>query len=526
MSSNSMKELIKQEYKKCAASEDYFLNKYCSIQHPQKGKIPFQLYQYQRNAIKDFHDHDYNIILKGRQIGISTVIAGHCLHKMIFKRDMTILLIATQKDKAKNLITKIKFMNDNLPAWLRGKYVENNKMSIKFTTGSQSTAVASNEKAVRSESLSLLIFDECAFIEDPEPLWTAAQATLATGGTAILVSTPNGVGNFFHQTWQKAISGENGFHPIFLDWKVHPERDQAWRDRQTELLGELQAHQEHDASFIFSGNTVVGADILDYYKTTHVRDPIDKQAIDGNLWIWEHTVPGKSYIACADVARGDGDDYSTIHVIDTEASIQVAEYKGKMSTKDFGNLMVDVATTYNNALLIPDNSSIGWSAIQQVIDRKYENLFYMSKDLQYVDNSKMMNDGRGKNMVAGFTISSRTRPLIIAKLEEYMRDKSIVIRSSRTMAEFDTFIWKNGRAEALQRYNDDLVMALGIGLWVRDTALRLRLQGIEMIRTSLLNTSYISSPMMKRSTSHSAPDPYVINVTGDIQEDVRWLLDN
>jgi hypothetical protein len=367
--------------------------------------------------------------------------------------------------------------------------------------------------------------DEAAFIDDADIIWTAASSTLSTGGNAILLSTPNGVGNFFHKTWQGASEGTNGFNPILLDWKVHPERDQAWRDRQTEILGEMQSSQEHDASFIFSGNTVISPDILEFYKKTHMTDPIAKQGFDNNLWIWEYPLSNKTYVLCGDVARGDGDDFSAFHIIDVESSAQVAEYKGKIPTKEFGNLMVATATMYNDALVIPDNSSIGWSSIQQVIDRGYKNLFYMSADLQYVDvehqitNRSIISE---RNMKPGFTISMRTRPLIIAKLEEYMRENAILLRSQRTLTEFDTFIWKNGRAEALGGYNDDLILALGIGLWVRDTALRLRQQGIELTRLSLDKTTFSAMPFTR--TTGISENPYEMSIGENQKEDLRWLI--
>jgi len=75
------------------------------------------------------------------------------------------------------------------------------------------------------------------------------------------------------------------------------------------------------------------------------------------------------------------------------------------------------------------------------------------------------------NSVPGFTTSSKTRPLIVAKLEEFIRNKLINIYSSRVVNEFKTFIWHNNRAQAMRSYHDDLVMALAIGCWVRDTAL-------------------------------------------------------
>jgi len=373
--SQNLKEIVKLEYKKCAINPQYFLSRYCYIQHPIRGRVLFDLYPYQGDSMKHFEEHKYNIVLKGRQLGFSTLVAGYALWLMLFHSDKNILVIATKQDTAKNLVTKVRFMHSNLPVWLRGTCIEDNKLSMRFANGSQIKAIASSKDAGRSEALSLLILDECAFIDDADIIWTAASSTLSTGGNAILISTPNGVGNFFHKTWQGATEGTNSFNPILLDWRVHPERDQAWRDRQTEILGEMQAAQEHDASFIFSGKTVVNPEIIEFYKNTHVQEPLSKQGFDGNTWIWEYPDPTKTYIAAADVARGDGEDYSTVHIIDAERSVQVAEYKGKIPPKEFGNLMVSLATEYNDALLIPDNSSIGWAAIQQVIDRGYRNLF-------------------------------------------------------------------------------------------------------------------------------------------------------
>jgi hypothetical protein len=521
-----LKDIIKLEYKKCAVNPAYFLTRYCYIQHPVKGKILFNLYKYQETSISDFENHTYNIVLKGRQLGFSTLVAGYSLWLMLFHSDKNILVIATQKDTAKNLVTKVKYMHDNLPVWLRQQNLpEDNKLSIRFANGSQIKAIASKKDAGRSEALSLLIIDECAFIDKVEDIWTASSATLSTGGKAILISTPNGVGNFFHKMWLAAEAKENTFNTILLDWRVHPDRNQEWRDRQTEILGELEASQEHDASFIFSGNTVISPETIEFYKKTYVKDPVAKQGFDSNLWIWEYPAPNKTYIAAADVSRGDGEDYSAIHIIDAETSTQVAEYKGKLPTKEFGNLMVSVATYYNDALLIPDNSSVGWSAIQQVIDRGYKNLFYMSADLHYVDverqilNRSIISE---RNLKPGFTISMRTRPLIIDKIREYMRENAVTIQSTRTMAEFETFIWKNGRPEALDKYNDDLIISLGIGLWVRDTALKLRQQGIELTKASLTHTGYSGVPFVK--VGGVKENPYEMYVGGEQKEDLRWLI--
>ena len=155
---------------------------------------------------------------------------------MLFKEDFNILVIATKQDVAKNLVTKVRVMHDNLPSWLRGKTVEDNKLSLRFANGSQIKATSATADAGRSEALSLLVVDEAAFIEHIDSIWTAAQQTLATGGDCIALSTPNGVGNFFHKTWAAAEAGESNFNFIRLPWQLHPERDQSWRDEQDKLL--------------------------------------------------------------------------------------------------------------------------------------------------------------------------------------------------------------------------------------------------------------------------------------------------
>ena len=117
----------------------------------------------------------------------------------------------------------------------KSEIVSNNKQEIIFSHGSQIKAIASNESAGRSEALSLLIFDEAAFIDKIDDIWTSAQQTLATGGDCIALSTPNGVGNWFHKMWVDAESGGE-FNTIKLHWTVHPDRDQAWRDKQTSSM--------------------------------------------------------------------------------------------------------------------------------------------------------------------------------------------------------------------------------------------------------------------------------------------------
>ena len=483
-----LKEAIKSEYVKCAKDPVYFMKKYCVIQHPMKGKIPFDLYDFQEKTVNEFQRERFNIILKARQLGISTITAGYSLWLMTFHQDKNVLVIATKQEVAKNLVTKIRVMHANLPSWLKQKCVEDNKLNLRYMNGSQVKAVSSGPEAARSEALSLLILDEAAFIDKIDDIWTASQQTLTTGGSCIALSTPNGVGNWFHKTWVEAEEGRGLFNDIKLHWTVHPDRNDDWRVEQDSLLGVQNAAQECDCDFITSGTSVIDARILEECNKSMVEDPVEKRGADSNLWIWKQPDYTRTYVVTADVGRGDSKDFSAFHIIDVESVEQVAEYKGKIPTKDFGNMLVSISTEYNDALLIIENNNIGWATIQQVIDRDYPNLFYTSKDLRYIDIAHQMTNryrNTDRNMVAGFSTTMKTRPLIIAKLEEYFRDESVVVHSNRLIDELLTFIYINNRAEAMAGYNDDLVMSFAIGLWVRDTALRLRTEGIELTKKTL-----------------------------------------
>ena len=116
----SLKQIIGEEYIKCASDPIHFMKKYCMIQHPVKGKIPFHLFPFQEKTLTEFKNHRFNIVLKSRQTGISTLSAGYALWSMLFNTDFNVLVIATKQEVAKNLVTKVRVMYELLPSWLKG----------------------------------------------------------------------------------------------------------------------------------------------------------------------------------------------------------------------------------------------------------------------------------------------------------------------------------------------------------------------------------------------------------------------
>ncbi len=528
----SIKDIIKQEYAKCAQDPVYFIKKYVWIQHPTRGRIQFNLFPFQEKVLRLLFNNDkYDIILKSRQLGISTLVGpGLSLWTMLFNKDKNILVIATKQDTAKNLVTKVIFAYDNLPSWLRLDYKEKNKLSLKLVNGSQIKATSAASDAGRSEASSLLIIDEAAFIDNIEDIFGSAQQTLATGGKCIALSTPNGTGNWFHREFKRAETDPNSeFRAIRLPWTVHPERDQKWRDKQDSLLGPKMAAQECDCDFITSGDTVFEADILKFYEETHIVPPVERRGFDSNLWIWESPNYTTQYMIVADVARGDGKDYSAFHIIDIDRAMQIGEWKGQLGTTDYGNLLVGIATEYNDAILVIENTGVGWSVVQQAINRGYKKLYYSSRNdtTNLVDiNSYMNRYEENPNLVPGFTTSLKTRPLLISKLDSYLKERSCVFQSQRLLSEMRTFIWKNGRADAQEGYNDDLLMAFAIGLFIRDTVLRFKQQGIDLTKAVLggfTKSSGIGQGLYN-PTNTRQNNPWKMDLGNGEQEDFTWLL--
>jgi hypothetical protein len=217
---------------------------------------------------------------------------------------------------------------------------------------------------------------------------------------------------------------------------------------------------------------------------------------------------------------------------------QVAEYKGQLGTTDYGNFLIELATKYNDALLVVENNNIGWATIQTIIDRGYKNLFYQSKDLQVVDVEHQVNNkyrAQDRSMVPGFSTTIKTRPLIVAKMEEYTREKLVKLNSSRLIEELFVFIYKvglvNSKAEAMQGYNDDLVMSYSIALWIRDTALRLQKDKndqqwamMDSILKSNGNRTDHSVGFTKGQTGKPDKNPYEVDLGNGEKEDLTWLI--
>ncbi len=158
-----LKQAIAAEFIKCKTDPIYFIKKYCYIQHPIKGRIKFELYPFQEKTLASIIANNYTIILKSRQLGISTLLSAYALWLSAFNDDKNILVLATKQKVAINIVIKVKEMYKNLPKWMQRmmKVEIFNRMSIRFTNGSQIQAESAAGDAGRSEAVSFLVVDEC-----------------------------------------------------------------------------------------------------------------------------------------------------------------------------------------------------------------------------------------------------------------------------------------------------------------------------------------------------------------------------
>ena len=450
---------------KCGKDPIYFFNQYCKIQHMIRGTIPFQTYPFQDDCVKAFIDHRFNIILKSRQLGMSTLTAAYSVWLTLFQKDKKVLVIATKLDVAQNFINKVKTILSNLPKWMiLVDKVTDNKQLIEFSHGSSIKAIPTSDDAGRSEALSLLIVDEAAFVRNFDTIWTGIYPTLTTGGRAIVLSTPNGVGGQYYKLYTDAVENINEFNPIILPWTVNPDTDEEWFEKMTANMTKRQIAQEFLCDFVSSGETLIGSSDFDWIKSC-IKEPVERTGPNNDIWIWRYPLNESKYIISADVSRGDSKDFSTFHVIDVGEKEVVAEFKGKIPPDELGLMLVEWAKRYNNALIAPENNNYGYATLMKIRDSKYQNVYLRKKkraSMVYYDTGFILDD-------AGFNTNQKTKSIILTKLEELIRNRTLKLYSSRFYDEAKRFVWKGNKAEALSGYNDDLVISLAIGSYIMDT---------------------------------------------------------
>lgn len=463
-------DVIKDEWMKCANDIFYFIENYGYVRTQEKGIVKFQLFDYQKEIIQHILDpnHKCLAILKARQLGVSTVMAAFIAWYLLFRKDRHIFIMATKHEKASIMFEMTKTFMEECPSWLNlWKKKKDNTKILWLSNGSWVRAVPTSKDVGRGDAASLYVIDEAAIIDKLSDYWTGLWPALSCGGKSVMVSTPNGAFGKFYEVCQngaRLIDGKwiGGISNNNVVWKVleypwYRRYDQQWFSAQTSELSPRQIAQEYECKFIESGDTFLESKIMDQIKNS-LEEPLYKP--QKSLWIWNDPIEDHCYSVSADVARGDSNDYSTFYVLDLNNCEIVAEYKDHIKTNDFAKILVQYAVKYNGAIIIPEANTYGNAVIQEILNCEYDNLYY-TLGMMFIDRWDAIN----KKARPGFNTTAKSRPLMLNKMEEYIRLDKIKIKSRRLYEEFTTFVWKDGRAQAPRRKSDDLILALAIGIY-------------------------------------------------------------
>lgn len=343
----------KEVIRRSQQSVSWWLSNFGRLKHPSAGILPFKPFTYQKHAIKCFRQHRLNIFRKCRQSGISKISGAFATWFAMFHAHKTVLIVSRRNEDAMGFLRDhVVFLYEHLPPWMKEvwKPVKQNEHEIIFPNGSRIQSLTSHPEVLRGNAASLNIIDESGFIQGMDTMWAAGWPTLQHGGNVIVISTTNGIGNWYWSTWTDAEAGVNGFNPIMvnwwdmdwvieykdplsLDWKRIAPRDgirksadksevnrfgpywSPWLQEQYNALQEQgdgwKFDQEILASFVGSGHTVLTKEVLAHIQTT-VKEPeqkvigyqtyvhpvsgmvedlnFDFQDPEQGLWIWKKPV--------------------------------------------------------------------------------------------------------------------------------------------------------------------------------------------------------------------------------------------
>jgi hypothetical protein len=434
------------------------------IYNPEEGIIDFELYPFQENKILPVFDREQFVILKKcRQSGLSTLSVIYCFWKSLFWTDQKTLIISKTDEDAQHTMGIVHFAWEYLPDWMKCRTLESNKHVLRLETESEIRCGTS--KRGRGFSINYAIIDESGFIPDMEEVWKGIFPTISAAGAnckVFVVSTVNGTGNWYYDTWTKAVQKKNSFYALDIQYTEHPKyNDPLWVKKMKENMGPRGWDQEVLGIFLSSSDTFIRPERIKELDEAIRNNPVvPKKLFNDKLWVYSKPKPGRSYILSADVAEGLGGEHdaSTFHVLDMVTLEQVAEFCcNSTTTYQFAKIINELGNYYNEATVVVENNALGVAVLQKLEnDLDYENLYYGSS---------------GKKAKVGFTMSGKTRPLVLNLLSNLIENRHVKIKSERLFNELQVFEYNTaqGRAEARKGKHDDLIMALAIGLFARNS---------------------------------------------------------
>jgi len=367
---------------------------------------------------------------------------------------------------------RIRYGYELCPDHIRSGFTNYNKGSIEFENGSRIVSQATTENTGRGMSITLLYCDEFAFVRNniATEFWTSISPTLATGGKAIITSTPNSDEDQFWLLWTEANKtldnfgneqdvGINGFHAYKVLWDQHPDRDDAWADEERGRIGIERFKREHECEPIIFDETLINPIIL---ASLEGREPLYKQ---GQIRWYHKPKKGKTYVVSLDPSLGTGGDYSAIQVFELPGMKQCAEWQHNKTTvqaqvniiKQITKYIFGITNDNNNIYYSVENNTLGEAALVSIAEVGEEQIhgYFMSEPAR---------SGHVRRFRKGFNTTHKSKLASCAKLKELIENNKLEVYSKSLISQLKTFVASGNSYQGKPGEHDDLVMALVLAL--------------------------------------------------------------
>lgn len=374
------------EIQKCAQDSVYFA-KYCQVM-TDDGLRNIELRDYQKSILREYQRHRFSILLAPRQIGKSITSSMILVWYLLFNHDKNAMILANVGSTAEELMDKIKGIVKGLPWFLKPGMVVNNVMSMKFDNGCRAIAKTTTKTSAIGFTIHFLYMDEFAHIHPNfiESFFRSTYPTVSSSKVSriIITSTPNGM-NKFYDLYQGALTGENSFNPIRVDWWQVPGRDDDWKNQEIANLGSEELfNQEYGNQFLSSTTLLLGSADLRKMKSNEAEytwreiDALSDQKLKYNNFKWHpkfqlggDSLDGKSFVISVDLASGNKGDYTVVNifrVVPLPKSYIEEMYDYSDEADFFGLLQVGILR--DNEIEIEDFKRMLEALILRVFDRE------------------------------------------------------------------------------------------------------------------------------------------------------------
>lgn len=444
------------ELRKCKKDPIYFMHNYVKVMHPTLGQVPLVLYPYQHAMIDAIHNNKESILLCSRQMGKTTLMAAYAGWFGLFNMNMRVLIVSNKAENASDIMDKIKYIYEFLPAWMKPYLKINNRREIILDNNSIIKAQATSATSGRGSSISLLLLDEFAFVKSTTQIafWASIYPTISTGGKLVIASTPNGDTDTFYQLWQNALSGELAMYPVFIKWNMHPDRDENWKKKQIAALGVTKFKQEYELEFITVDNTLI--DSMTLSRLITVNPIINKN----QFRFWRRPDAEEVILIGIDTSGATGADNTVIQCISLNGLDQICEFSSNtMSNSEVYPIFKWVIKLFNSF-----GCEVKWSIECNQGGTNFDVLYDMDDDFP---EATFVRERTSKGRKAfGMYTSNASKKSCQALLKHLLEKNILKIFSGLLIGELKTFVL-NPRTEVYSSKagkRDDSVLAMYICL--------------------------------------------------------------